>query len=166
MALTSMAFVACGGDDEPEPEKAPTLKTPAFAEQASSISISDLSAPYSYIEFTESGRAVLKLRKADNEVKTRVSDELISYIAGTFAWDGNKYTIYGSDGKIICTVKTAKTGNKVSVSIEMPDGTTYEVNGTIASKSSVLPTVKATPSTVSSKTLPATPLPPTPRLIP
>lgn len=136
MALTAMSFVACGGDDEPEPAKAPVLKNPTYAEQAASLSISDLTAPYSYIELTESGRAVLQLRRTVNEVKARQPEDVADYIAGTFAWDGNKYTIYGSDGKVICTVQTAKTGNKVSINIEMPDGTSYEVSGTMASKSS------------------------------
>lgn len=136
MALTAMSFVACGGDDEPEPAKAPVLKNPTYAEQAASLSISDLTAPYSYIELTESGRAVLQLRRTVNEVKARQPEDVADYIAGTFAWDGNKYTIYGTDGKVICTVQTAKTGNKVSINIEMPDGTSYEVSGTMASKSS------------------------------
>ena len=135
MALTSMAFVACGGDDEPEPEKAPTLKTPAFAEQASSLTIADANAPYKYIEFTESGRAVLQLN-VNPEVKTRDVVDIVSYIAGTFAWDGNKYTIYGPDKKVICTVQTAKLGNKVSIRIEMPDGTVFEGEGTVATKAS------------------------------
>ena len=135
MALTSMAFVACGGDDEPEPEKAPTLKTPAFAEQASSLTIADANAPYKYIEFTESGRAVLQLN-VNPEVKTRDVVDIVSYIAGTFAWDGNKYTIYGPDKKVICTVQTAKLGNKVSIRIEMPDGTVFEGEGTVATKTS------------------------------
>ena len=135
MALTSMAFVACGGDDEPEPEKAPTLKTPAFAEQASSLTIADANAPYKYIEFTESCRAVLQLN-VNPEVKTRDVVDIVSYIAGTFAWDGNKYTIYGPDKKVICTVQTAKLGNKVSIRIEMPDGTVFEGEGTVATKAS------------------------------
>lgn len=135
MALTSMAFVACGGDDEPEPEKAPTLKTPAYAEQASSLTIADAKAPYKYIEFTESGRAVLQLN-VNPEVKTRDVVDIVSYIAGTFAWDGNKYTIYGPDKKVICTVQTAKLGNKVSIRIEMPDGTVFEGEGTVATKAS------------------------------
>lgn len=136
MALTAMSFVACGGDDEPEPAKAPVLKNPTYAEQAASLSISDLTAPYIYIELTESGRAVLQLRRTVNEVKALQPEDVADYIAGTFAWDGNKYTIYGTDGKVICTVQTAKTGNKVSINIEMPDGTSYEVSGTMASKSS------------------------------
>ena len=137
MALTSMAFVACGGDDEPEPDKAPTLKTPAFAEQASSLTIVDENSPYKYIELTESGRAVLQLNQRQvSSVKTRGVEDILSYIAGTFAWDGNKYTIYGMDKKVLCYVKTAKLGNKVSIHIEMPDGTVFEGEGTMGTKAS------------------------------
>lgn len=137
MALTSMAFVACGGDDEPEPDKAPTLKTPAFAEQASSLTIVDENSPYKYIELTESGRAVLQLNQRQvSSVKTRGVEDILSYIAGTFAWDGNKYTIYGMDKKVLCYVQTAKLGNKVSIRIEMPDGTVFEGEGTLGTKAS------------------------------
>lgn len=136
MVLTAMTFTACG-DDEPEPAKAPTLKTQTYTEQAASISLSSQAAPYSYMEFTEGGRAVLKLRKVSSFVKSRAQEDLLDYIAGTFAWDGNKYTIYDTGGKIICTVQTAKlSSGKVSVHIEMPDGQEFDGEGTLASKSS------------------------------
>lgn len=135
MALTAMSFVACGGDDEPEPAKAPVLKNPTFAEQAASLTITDANIPFKYIEFTESGRAVLQLN-VNPEVKTRDVVDIVSYIAGTFAWDGNKYTIYGPNSKIICTVQTAKLGSKVSIRIEMPDGTVFEGEGTLGTKAS------------------------------
>ena len=136
MALTAMTFQACGSDDPEPSNQPPKLNTVTNAEQAALYNIQDAKSPVKFVEFTETGLAVIQMVKDAPEVKTRGVAEILDYIVGTYKWDGKEYEVLVG-GKTFCWFSIGNLSNgKYSISIRFPGEDPIEVKGSIGAKAS------------------------------
>lgn len=100
----------------------PKFDTPAYAEYAQKLSVTESEANIAWMEFTEAGRYIIAYRNWPNGTKTVVGpEEHYYYVTGT-------YTVSGSDTYVLSGFGTVEvSGNTVTIEPEHGDSVTMTV---------------------------------------
>lgn len=131
-AVLPFVFAACSAEDDGAPA-APKLDTPTYTSSAVKLDMAASSAsPYSSIEFTESGRAIIK-KNAVVTAKKRVikqDTENDEYIFATYTVADGVYVVTLNGTALFTLTIDNQTGSsRANVSIKM-DGSDEEINVT------------------------------------
>lgn len=120
-ALFSILTVASSCNKTSGPVE-PKFDTPAYAEYAQKLSVTESEADIAWMEFTEAGRYIIAYRNWPNGTKTVAgSEEHYYYVTGT-------YTVSGSDTYVLSGFGTVEvSGNAVTIEPEHGDTVTMTV---------------------------------------
>ena len=113
--------VASSCNKTPTPVE-PKFDTPAYAEYAQKLSVTESEANIAWMEFTEAGRYIIAYRNWPNGTKAVVEpEEHYYYVTGT-------YTVSGSDTYVLSGFGTVEvSGNAVTIEPEHGDTVTMTV---------------------------------------
>ena len=119
--LFSTLAVASSCNKTPTPVE-PKFDTPAYAEYAQKLSVTESEADIAWMEFTETGRYIIAYRNWPNDTKAvGEPEEHYYYVTGT-------YTVSGSDTYILSGFGTVEvSGNAVTIEPEHGDTVTMTV---------------------------------------
>ena len=120
-ALFSILTVASSCNKTPGPVE-PKFDTPAYAEYAQKLSVTESEANIAWMEFTEAGRYIIAYRNWPNGTKAVAEpEEHYYYVTGT-------YTVSGDDTYVLSGFGTVEvSGNAVTIEPEHGDTVTMTV---------------------------------------
>ena len=120
-ALFGILTVASSCNKTPGPVE-PKFDTPAYAEYAQKLSVTESEADIAWMEFTEAGRYIIAYRNWPNGTKAvGEPEEHYYYVTGT-------YTVSGSDTYVLSGFGTVEvSGNAVTIEPEHGDTVTMTV---------------------------------------
>lgn len=119
--LFSILTVASSCNKTPGPVE-PKFDTPAYAEYAQKLSVTESEADIAWMEFTEAGRYIIAYRNWPNGTKAVAEpEEHYYYVTGT-------YTVSGNDTYVLSGFGTVEvSGNAVTIEPEHGDTVTMAV---------------------------------------
>ena len=120
-ALFSILTVASSCNKTPGPVE-PKFDTPAYAEYAQKLSVTESEANIAWMEFTEAGRYIIAYRNWPNGTKAVAEpEEHYYYVTGT-------YTVSGSNTYVLSGFGTVEvSGNSITIEPEHGDTVTMTV---------------------------------------